>query len=56
MGIRKLFAAKDGAKSVIGRLASYGDGSVTIESDVGEVTLEKSEISKLTTVFFEDKK
>ena len=52
----KLFAAKDGAKSVIGRLASYGDGSVTIESDVGEVTLEKSEISKLTTVFFEDKK
>ena len=50
----KLFAAKDGAKSVIGKLSSFGDGSVTIECDAGEVTLEKSEISKLTTVYFED--
>ena len=50
----KLFAAKDGAKSIVGKLASYEDGKVTIESDAGEVTLERSEISKLATVFFEN--
>ena len=50
----KLFAAKDGAKSSVGKLASYEDGKVTIESDAGEVTLERSEISKLATVFFEN--
>ena len=50
----KLFAAKDGAKSVVGKLSSFGDGSVTLENDLGEITLEKSEISKLTTIFFED--
>ena len=50
----KLFAAKDGAKSVIGKLAFYEDGKVIIESDAGEVVLEKNEISKLTTVFFEN--
>ena len=50
----KLFAAKDGAKSVTGKLVSFGDGRVVIENEVGMVELEKSEISKLTTVFFED--
>ena len=50
----KLFAAKDGAKSVTGKLVSFEDGRVVIENEVGMVELEKSEISKLTTVFFED--
>lgn len=50
----KLFAAKDGAKSVTGKLVAYGDSSVTIENDLGAITLEKSEVSKLATVFFEN--
>ena len=50
----KLFAAKDGAKSVTGKLVSFEDGRVVIENEVGMVELEKSEISKLTTVFFEE--
>ena len=49
----KLFAAKDGAKSVTGRLAAFDGGCVIIANDSGEVRLERSEISKLTTVFFE---
>ena len=50
----KLFAAKDGAKSVTGRLASYEDGKLVIENDAGSVELLKSDVSKLTTVFFEE--
>ena len=50
----KLFAAKDGAKSIVGRLTAYGDGKLTIENDAGETVLDKSEISKLITVFFEE--
>ena len=52
----KLFAAKDGAKSIVGKLSSYEDGKFVIATELGDVTLEKSEISKLTIVFFEDKK
>ena len=51
----KLFAAKDGAKSVSGNLAGFEDGAVIITNDAGEVRLERSEISKLTTIFFENK-
>ena len=50
----KLFAAKDGTKSVVGKLTAYEDGKLTITNDLGDITLEKSEISKLTTVFFEE--
>ena len=49
----KLFAAKDGSKSVIGKLSSYEDGRVVIATEGGDVALEKSEISKISTVFFE---
>ena len=52
----KLFAAKDGTKSVVGVLEAYGDGAVTIVTQNGSVNLEKNEISKLTTVFFDDDK
>ena len=50
----KLFAAKDGAKSVVGKLQSFENGAVIIANDAGEVRLERSEISKLTTTFFEN--
>ena len=49
----KLFAAKDGKKSIIGELVGLEDGNVII--DAGErVSIARSEISKLTTLFFED--
>lgn len=50
----KLFAAKDGRKSIVGILSSYEDGVVSINDGVDEVKLAKAEISKLTTVFFDD--
>ena len=50
----KLFAAHDGAKSIIGILGECADGKVVIERDGECVELEKNEISKLTTVYFED--
>ena len=50
----KLFAAKDGAKSVVGKLQYFENGSVIIANDAGVVRLERSEISKLTTTFFEN--
>ena len=52
----KLFVAKDGTKSIVGTLEAYEDGAVTIAGALGSVKLEKNEISKLTTVFFEDNK
>lgn len=49
----KLFAAKDGKKSIIGELVGLEDGNVII--DAGErVSIARGEISKLTTLFFED--
>lgn len=45
----KLFAAHDGQKSFVGTLDGYEDGKVTI----GGVLLERSEISRLETVYKE---
>ena len=50
----KLFAAKDGRKSIVGKLVSYEDGVVTVNDGVADIALTKAEISRLTTVFFED--
>ena len=50
----KLFAAKDGRKSVVGILESYEDGRVTVAEGETRITLEENEISKLRTVYFED--
>lgn len=50
----KLFAAKDGTKSVLGTLADFEDGRVTIETANGPVVLERTEISKITTVYFDE--
>lgn len=50
----KLYAQKDGRRSVKGILSAFRDGKITIAEDAGEVVLAQSEISKLTTVYFED--
>ncbi len=50
----KLFTAKNGKKSAIGELTAFENGVVTITEGGEEISLAKSEISKLTTVFFED--
>ena len=50
----KLFAAKDGVKSFIGIIKGFEDGKLTLECQCGDVVLAQNEISKLTTVFFED--
>ena len=49
----KLFTAKDGKKTYVGILSAFSDDEITIDGDDGSVTLKKSEISKLTTVYFE---
>ncbi len=49
----KLFAAKDGAKSIVGELKSYDGVTVVIERDGNDVSVDKKEISKLTTVYFD---
>ena len=50
----KLFAAVNGMKSITGNLESFEDGKLTIKNDAGEFVLEKSAVSKMTTIFFED--
>ena len=50
----KLFAQKDGKRVIVGILSAFEDGNITItEGDVA-YSLTQSEISKITTVFFED--
>ena len=49
----KLFAAKDGRKSFVGELRAYADGRVTLGVGASDVVLEKSEISKLSTIYKE---
>ena len=50
----KLFTAKDGKRSIVGILSAFSEGNVTLTDDSGDVVLKQSEISKLTTVYFED--
>ncbi|MBQ7315364.1 MAG: ribosome maturation factor RimP [Clostridia bacterium] len=50
----KLFHAQDGRKSVIGTLCAFADGVVTVRTaDGGEVSLARTDISKMQTVYFE---
>ncbi len=46
----KLFAARDGKKSIVGLLSALDGDKIT----VGEIEIARSEISKLTTIYFED--
>ena len=50
----KLFAAKDGRKSIVAILKSFEDGVVTLLEGEAEITLTMKEISKLTTVYFDN--
>ena len=50
----KLFTQKDGRKSVTGILSSFEDGKITLVADFGEIILEKADIAKLTTVYFDE--
>ena len=49
----KLFSASDGRKSFIGILTSFEDGRITFDVDGKIVELSDSQISKMTTVYFE---
>ena len=50
----KLFAPKNGAKSLTGILTAFENGKITLDMGEEKITLAKSEISKLKTVYFED--
>ena len=50
----KLFAAKDGRRSIIGIIKSLEDGVLTLTEGENDITLNLDEISKLTTIYFED--
>ena len=52
--LAKFFAAKDGVKSVEGTLKSFEDGRITITMGENDVVLDKADVSKLTTVYFEN--
>lgn len=49
----KLFAPLDGRKTVAGILRSFADGKVTIDEQGMGITLDRSQISKLATVYTE---
>ena len=50
----KLFAALDGKKSIVGTLRGLEDGEVVVECAEQTVRIPKADISKLTTLYFED--
>ena len=50
----KLFAQKDGKRTVTGILSAFEDGKITITEEDSEIILTPAEVSKMTTVFFED--
>ena len=50
----KLFTQKDGRKSVTGILSRFENGVLTIDIEDAAVTLDKSDIAKLTTVYFDE--
>ena len=49
----KLFAERDGRKSVRGYLKAFDGGVITITEDDAQFQIDKKEIAKLTTVSFE---
>lgn len=50
----KLFAQKDGRKTVVGILESYEDGIVSIAEGESTVSIPRADISKLTTVYTDE--
>ena len=51
----KLFAPKNGIKSIVGILSSFENGEITVLCDAESYTFAKSDISKIKTVYFESK-
>lgn len=49
----KLFSAKDGKKSFVATLTGIDEGNLTFDVGGEAITLGQSEVSKITTVFFE---
>ena len=49
-----LFAEKHGAKSHTGELLSYEGGVITVKIADAELQFERAEVSKITTVYFEN--
>ncbi len=50
----KLFAPKDGRKSIVGILLGYENGQVAVDEGGTAVLLLRSEISKMATVYTEE--
>lgn len=50
----KLFAPRDGRREIRGKLGGLSPEGVIIETAEGTFTVPQKEISKLTTVYFED--
>ena len=53
-GEAKLFAPRNGRRLIKGILSAFEDGNIIITEESGEISLTQSDISKLTTVYFED--
>lgn len=49
----KLFSARDGKKSFVATLTGYDEGNISFDDGTEKTTIAHSEISKITTVFFE---
>lgn len=47
----RLFAPRDGAKSLTGELVAYENGRITLATDAAEILLESGEYSKVSTVW-----
>lgn len=50
----KLFAAKDGRKSFVGKLLQFDDATVTLSDGDSSIVLSREEVSKLTTIYTEE--
>lgn len=49
----KLFAPKDGIKSLVGTLSSFENGTIKIDCEGTEYSFARNEVSKLKTIYFE---
>ena len=57
IGVRceaKLFRVIDGSRTLTGNIKSYENGVLVMECDGVDVTVEKDNLSKLRTIYFED--
>lgn len=50
----KLFAPKDGVKSVVGILSSFEDGIIKIDCEEQEYCFARADVSKLKTIYFDN--